>query len=152
MLRMLCWRKALVLLVVSMALALGATGAVQAHSLIPRHPQASQAVCQVSAQAPTLGQNQQVSSASSIQCARAVTSLTVNSRLEVNVGGSWYKLSESNSSGPSSAKTMSAAASAACSQGQTLTFRSVASGSYQDSTDWHQVPESPSSEVVLKCA
>ncbi|EFH81978.1 hypothetical protein [Ktedonobacter racemifer] len=152
MLRMFSWRKALVMLVVSMALVLGTTQAVQAHGLRHHHHQVSPAICQVSARAPALGQTQQVTSASSIQCARAVTSLTVNSRLEVNVGGSWYKLSESNSSGPSSAKTMSAAASAACSQGQTLTFRSVASGSYQDSTDWHQVPENASSEVALKCA
>ncbi|GHO69661.1 hypothetical protein KSC_085530 [Ktedonobacter sp. SOSP1-52] len=152
MLRMLSWHKALVLLIVSMALALGTTQAVQAHSLSPHHLQVSPAICQVSARAPALGQTQQVTSASSIQCARAVTSLQVNSRLEVNVGGSWYKLSESNTSGPSYAKSLSAAASVACSQGQTLTFRSVASGSYQDSTDWHQVPESASSEVALKCA
>lgn len=152
MFRMLSWRKALVMLVLSMALALGTTQAVQAHNLSPHHLQVPQATCQASASEPALGQNQQVTSTSAIQCAHTVTSLSVTSRLEANVGGSWYKLSEGNTSGPSSAKSLNAAASAACSPGQTMTFRSVASGNYQEGTEYNRVPEIASSEVVLKCA
>lgn len=152
MFRMLSWRKALVMLVLSMVLALGTTQAVQAHSFSPHHLQVPQDTCQVSAPEPALGQNQQVTSTSAIQCGHPVTSLSVTSRLEANVGGSWYKLSEGNTLGPSSAKSLNAAASAACSSGQTMTFRNVASGSYQEGTNYNRVPEIASSEVVLKCA
>ncbi|GHO48113.1 hypothetical protein [Ktedonospora formicarum] len=138
------WHAALVALILSLALLLNTSIITQASTHLPT------ASCRVTPNKPVLMQGQLVG-IGSMKCDGPVSDLQVTSRIEVNVGGSWYKVSESSTSGPSNAQGLNAIASVACTQGQTMTFRGVASGNYQEKNDYRQVPASASSEVVIKC-
>lgn len=145
MLRQSTWHAALVALILSFTLLLNVSVIAQASTHLPG------ASCHVTPSKPALIQGQQLVGIGNMKCNGPVSDLQVTSRIEVNVGGSWYKVSESSTSGPSNAQSLNAIASVACTRGQTMTFRGVASGNYQEKSDYRQIPASASPEVVIKC-